>query len=78
MYANLNIDNQVVIHETISKEWAEIAKASENTSTLTDDAMRLLVDAVGKSAVLLNKGAKLDSVENFQSLMYSDDEIKKG
>ena len=77
MYANLNIDNQVVVQEAISKEWAELTKASETSSTLTDDAMRLLVDAVGKSAVLLNKSDQLAPIETFQSLKYADDEIKK-
>ena len=77
VYTNLNTDNDIVVQENIVKSWDAVSKEAESsTANITDDAMTRLIEAVGNTAKLLSAGNTNNTREPFQSVKYSDTDIK--
>lgn len=77
MYTNLNTDNNIIVQENIVRYWDSVNKETQSTSAnITDDAMHRLIEAVGNTAKLLSSGPSDTNIETFNSVKYSDADIK--
>lgn len=75
VYTNLSADNEILVQENIVKAWDSVKEVESTTTSITDEAMTKLIEAVGNTAKLLSDTSAVNK-ETFQSAKYSDADIK--
>lgn len=75
IYTNLSADAEIIIQENIVKAWDSVKNTESTTTSITDDAMGKLIEAVGTTAKLLSNTDEVKT-ETFKSAKYSDADIK--
>ena len=75
IYTNLSADAEIIVQENIVKAWDSVKEVESTTTSITDDAMTKLIEAVGNTAKLLSDNTEIKR-ETFNSAKYSDADIK--